>query len=69
MSFYVGQSVNTCRTRTNGHRAKFNTKYYTKSALSVHMFRDHPEFFDSELQFGGFKVYWPSTVNLDRLEG
>ena len=69
MSFYVGQTVNTCRTRTNGHRAKFNTKYYTKSALSVHIFKDHPEFFDNELQnydLGVLKSTDP--LNLDRLE-
>ena len=53
MNFYVGQTVNSCRTRANGHRAKFNMKYYTKSALSVHMYKDHPQFFvcKSELIF------------------
>ena len=68
-SFYVGQSVNTCRTRTNGHRAQFNMRYYTKSALSVHMFKDHPQFFDNKLynyDLGVLKSTDP--LNLDRLE-
>ena len=69
MNFYVGQTVNSCRTRANGHRAKFNTKYYTKSALSVHMYKDHPQFFDNQLQ--NFKLGILKTtdpLNLDRCE-
>ena len=44
-------------------------KYYTKSALSVHMYKDHPHFFDNELQ--NFKLGILKTtdpLNLDRSE-
>ena len=27
----------------NGHRDKFNTEKYDKSALSMHIFNDHPD--------------------------
>ena len=69
MSFYVGQSINSCRTRANGHRAKFNLKSYTKSALSVHMYKDHPHFFDNKLQNYDLGILKSSNpLNLDRCE-
>ena len=48
-SFYVGQSINSCQTRATGHRACFTEKLYKKSALSYHIFRDHPEHFQNKL--------------------
>ena len=42
-SFYIGQSVNSCQSRANGHRANFSTLNYKKSALSHHIYKDHPE--------------------------
>ena len=42
--FYVGQTTNTCRTRANGHRSDFNFKDYTKSALSYHVYDEHPDY-------------------------
>ena len=68
-SFYVGQSTNTCRKRTSGHRAKFSLSYYTKSALSVHMFKDHPQCFDNKLQNYDLGVIKStSPLDLDRCE-
>ena len=68
-SFYVGQSVNTCRKRAYGHRAKFNERKYKKSALSYHIFNDHPEKVNGRLKnydLGILKATSPG--NLDRLE-
>ena len=41
--FYVGQTTNTCRDRANGHRGDFNYKDFRKSALSHHVYEEHPE--------------------------
>ena len=68
-SFYVGQTINTCRKRSDGHKGRFNLKYYKESALSVHMFKDHPESFDNKLQnyeLGIIKS--ASLLDLDRCE-
>ena len=68
-SFYVGQSINTCKKRTSGHKGNFNLNYYKKSALSVHMFKDHPESFDNKLrnyELGIIKS--ASPLDLDRCE-
>lgn len=68
-SFYVGQSVNTCRQRANGHRAKFTDNLYSKSALSCHIFRDHPGKVKDKLKnydLGVIKA--TSPADLDRLE-
>ena len=68
-SFYVGQSVNSCRTRTGGHRANFNYNSYKKSALSCHMFEDHAEEFDNKLMNYDLGVIKStSPINLDRCE-
>ena len=68
-SFYVGQTVNSARGRANGHRSKFNSKAYTKSALSHHMFIDHPEHFnDKLLNFDLGVIKTTSPTNLDRVE-
>ena len=67
--FYVGQSINSCRDRTNGHRAHFKLNSYTKSALSHHMFKDHPENFDFKLQNYELGIIEAtSPLNLDRRE-
>ena len=69
MSFYVGQSINTCRGRANGHRGDFNLKSYAKSALSMHMFTDHPQNFDHKLQNYDLGIIEStSALNLDRKE-
>ena len=68
-SFYIGQTVNSCQKRANGHRANFNTKSYKKSALSFHIYRDHPEHVDKKLS--NYKVgiiKSCSASNLDRTE-
>ena len=41
--FYVGQTTNTCRDRANGHRSDFNYRDFRKSALSHHVYEEHPE--------------------------
>ena len=43
-SFYVGQTQNSSQVRANGHRASFNQNMFTKSALSYHIFKDHPQY-------------------------
>ena len=48
-SFYTGQTVNSCKMRANGHRSCFTEKLYKKSALSHHIFKDHPEHFSKKL--------------------
>ena len=68
-SFYIGQSINTCRIRTNNHRAKFTLNYYTKSALSYHMYLDHPQNFDNKLQSYDLGIIKStSPLDLDRCE-
>ena len=41
--FYIGQTTNTCRQRANGHRSNFNFSDYKKSALSYHVYEEHPD--------------------------
>ena len=49
-SFYVGQTVNSCRSRANGHRGRFNRGNYKKSALSHHIYKDHPSHIDKKIE-------------------
>jgi len=46
-SFYVGQSVNSCQTRANGHRSCFTEKLHKKSALTL----QYPTTYISGLRF------------------
>ena len=67
--FYVGQSVNSCTKRSYGHKAKFSVGEHTKSALSYHMYVDHPHSFDNKLHnyhLGIIKA--TSPLHLDRCE-
>ena len=68
-SFYVGQTIGSARGRANGHRSSFNNKAYTKSALSYHIFVDHPEHFRKKLlNFDLGVIKSTSATNLDRME-
>ena len=68
-SFYVGQTVNSARDRANGHRSKFTSKAYTKSALSHHIYVDHPEHFHKKLlNFDLGVITSTAATNLDRKE-
>ena len=68
-SFYVGQTVNSARGRANGHRSNFNSKAYTKSALSYHIFVDHPEHFHEKLlNFDMGVIKTTAATHLDRKE-
>ena len=68
-SFYIGQSVNSGRDRANGHRGKFNRRDYKKSALSHHMYKDHPFHVDEKLGIYSMGVIKSTSPrNLDRLE-
>lgn len=40
--FYFGKSMNKEHIRMNGHRDKFTIEKFVKSALSMHIFTDHP---------------------------
>ena len=67
--FYVGQTTNTCRTRANGHRSVFNFNDYGKSALSYHVFEEHPDHIMQKLnnyRLGVIKSRNP--MDLDRTE-
>ena len=48
--FYVGQTTNTCRDRANGHRGDFNYKDFKKSALSHHVYEEHPDHIMNKLK-------------------
>lgn len=68
-SFYVGQTVNSCQKRASGHRANFTEKNYKKSALSYHIYKDHPQCINKKLsnyRVGIIKQC--SATNLDRTE-
>ena len=68
-SFYVGQSQNSTRERANGHRAKFTPDMYTKSALSYHIYRDHPQFTSKKLTNYSLGVIKSTNAeNLDKDE-
>ena len=67
--FYLGQTTNTCRGRANGHRSDFNYKDYCKSALSYHVYEEHPERIMEKLnnyELGIVSVRNP--MDLDRAE-
>ena len=68
-SFYVGQTVNSGRDRANGHRSSFNKNNFKKSALSYHVFVDHPEQVKVKLKnFDMGIVKTTAATNLDRME-
>ena len=68
-SFYLGQTTNTCRKRSNGHRACFNARNYEKSALSLHIYKDHPQHITKKLSnYSMGIVKSVSAANLDRAE-
>ena len=68
-SFYVGQTANSCQTRSSGHRGNFNPKTYTKSALSLHIYKDHPQHTDDKLNnFSLGIIKSTSAADLDRTE-
>ena len=67
--FYVGQTLTACRTSVNNHRGKFTIDDYSKSALSCHMFRDHPDQAHNKLSnFHLGVIRSTSPMNLDRVE-
>ena len=66
-SFYVGQTQNSSRKRANGHRDKFTPDLYTKSALSHHIYKDHPQFTSKKLSNYSLGVIKStSAANLDK---
>ena len=68
-SFYIGQTTNSCRKRANGHRAHFNICSYEKSALSQHIYEDHPQYITRKLSnFSKGIIKSVSAANLDRAE-
>ena len=67
--FFVGQTTNSCRGRNNGHRGKFNVDGYKQSALSYHIFEDHPGHVALKLKnFSLGIITSTSPQSLDRLE-
>ena len=69
--FYIGQTTNTCRGtgRSNGHRSDFNYKDYKKSALSYHVYEEHPDHLMEKLnnyKLGVIRAKNP--MELDRTE-
>ena len=58
-STYFGQTMQDLHFRFNGHRSKFNSIDYKKSALSWHAYLAHPDNFSLDI----FKVAVVSKVN------
>ena len=55
--------------RANGHRACFTEKLYKKSALSYHIFKDHPDYFCKKLSnYSVGVIKSTSGTGLDRAE-
>ena len=50
--FYFGQTMTQEHIRMNGHRSKFNKYDYDKSALAMHIYRDHPNYVGDSPQEG-----------------
>ena len=68
-SFYIGQTVNSCKMRANGHRACFTETQYKKSALSYHIYKDHPQYFSKKLSnYSVGIIKSTSGAGLDRAE-
>ena len=68
-NFYVGQTINSSRDRANGHRGNFNPITYEKSALSFHIYRDHPQYTASKLKnFRMGVIKCSSAADIDRNE-
>ena len=68
-NFYVGQTANNCQRRANGHRGNFNPNTFRKSALSFHIYKDHPQYIDRKLNNFSLGVIRSSNAtDLDRLE-
>ena len=66
--FYLGQTINMARTRFCGHRDcfKLDNCKYTKSALSLHIYEEHPDHFGNGLQnfdLGIVKCVKPTRLN------
>ena len=65
----MSETTDTCRGRANGHRNKFTTETYEKSALSFHLHDEHPEHFDGKLSSYSLGILKStSPMNLDRAE-
>ena len=65
----MGQSVNDCKTRANGHRANFTDTLYKKSALSLYIYKDHPEYVNKKLLNYSLGIIKSTAgLNLDRTE-
>ena len=68
-SFYIGQTQNSCQKRANGHRACFTKVNYQKSALSYHIYNDHPQHISKKLSNYSMGIIKSvSADNLDRAE-
>ena len=68
-SFYVGQTQNCMQSRANGHRTGFNPITYTKSALSYHIYKDHPQFTSRKLRnYSVGVIKTTSATDLDKEE-
>ena len=63
--FYIGHTINKLRDRCSGHRADFKDGLYHKSALSFHIFTDHPDKLSVGLKnfsFGVIAQCSPSSI-------
>ena len=55
--------------RANGHRACFTETQYKKSALSYHIYKDHPQYFSKKLSnYSVGIIKSASGAGLDRAE-
>ena len=68
-NFYFGQTNNSLMSRCNGHRDKFKLNKYDQSALSLHIYEKHVEYFGEKLNNFDFGIVKRvSPMQLDRVE-
>ena len=67
--FYFGQTMTEEHIRMNGHRDKFNIEKFDKSALSMHIYTDHPDNTEHDLlNFNVAILESTNAINLNRRE-
>jgi hypothetical protein len=67
--FYFGQTMTEEHIRMNGHRDKFDLEKFDKSALSMHIYTDHPDKVEQGLlNYNVVILESTNAINLNRKE-
>ena len=67
--FYFGQTMTEEHVRMNGHRDKFDFGKFDKSAISMHIYTDHPDMVEAGLSnFNIVILDSTNAINLNRRE-